>query len=139
MSCVVRQFDLQSTQKMTTTIYVLFFFSLFLVSEIIFPHKVRCLNMSCGDSHLGFAINTKRHIHFVKDWHPRHIPPMFAVKWLLRFQIRIVSKYFPTGSYVKFALWCWRSRMSNRHNKFCKGPYKDYFMYSLGSIKYIVS
>jgi len=25
MSCVVRQFDLQSTQKMTMTIYVLFF------------------------------------------------------------------------------------------------------------------
>jgi hypothetical protein len=42
--------------------------------------------------HLGFMIDTKKYIYFVKD-HPRHISAIFCqmVQW---FQRRIISKHF---------------------------------------------
>ena len=81
--------------------------------------------MSCGGSHLGFLIHTRN--TFCKGSSKEHFSHV-SCHMVLRFQIIIILKYFPIGSFLKIFLWWWPSLISSRNKtlKYSKGPSNDY-------------
>lgn len=110
------------------TIYVLFGFNLFLVSDknyvLIFPYGPILNHILWSQPSLISDLHKKK--TFCKGQSKEHFSNIYC-QMVLRLKTRMILTFFTIMSYVKFALWWQLSWISNQHNKlaFCKSPPND--------------